>query len=225
MISYQATKQLHTLYSLRAMGHAYVDALDFSNAQEELQIPMASSHEALIAQIKHCHLCDLSKVRKQAFWGLGTTSSDLFFVGDYPSLAEESGAILHGNAGQKFVEMVEKVLERSVDSIYYTHAVKCMPSGGRHPVSSEVLSCKPFLLKQIEMVTPKLIVTLGELSYNYFTSNAAPFDNAVGEIQTFQGYALMPLYHPKFILQNPSYRAPMFEHLKKIANYLCVSSR
>jgi DNA polymerase len=183
---------------------------------------LPDSLEALQTLIAECHLCDLSKSRQQSMPGIGNLNADLMIVDAYVSLSEDtSNAYYTGKSGESLGNMLEKVIGLRRESVYLTHAVKCKPLGTNTPSASEFSCCKPYLYKQIEMIKPKVIMTLGEEAYKLLTDDDTPFEQVRGQKIKFDDYTIIPIFHPQFLLRNPSMKAQTLTDLKTIKSALC----
>ena len=218
MTSYQNLMLLQNLYRLKAMGFGYIDPVTI-NVRNDQSLP--SEIQALHGMISGCHLCDLSKSRTRVMSGWGIPDARLMIVDDYVSLAEdESGVYFAGRSGASLRKMVENVLELPAESVYMTHAVKCKPSGSKTPSPSEWNSCKPYLFKQIEIVAPKVIVALGPDAYTLLTGDESPFEQVRGRKVAFGERTVVPIYHPQYLLRNPSLKQVTLHDLYTIKSCL-----
>lgn len=218
MRSFQDLLLLQNLYRLKATGSEYVDPIVI-NHQDDATLP--SDLDALHQMVSQCHLCDLNKSRRQAMSGHGDPDADLMILDAYVSMAEdESGSYYAGRSGKSLSDMIENVLELSRDAVYLSHAVKCRPLGSHIPSASEWDSCRPYLFKQIELVRPKVIVTLGPDVYRLLTGDEEGFMQVRGQQIGFGEYLLIPIYHPQFLLRNPSLRRDTFTDLQTIKRCL-----
>ena len=216
--SYQNLVMLQNLYRLKALGFEYTELVSINEKSSD---PLASDLESLHVSISSCHLCDLSKSRKQSMSGYGNKDADLMIVDSVVSGSEdESASYYAGRAGSSLRKMVENVLELSIEDVYYTHAIKCKPSGSNKPSESEYNSCKPYLLRQIELIKPKVIMVLGEDAYDLFSHTKEEFRQVRGHIIDFKEYKLVPIYHPQFLLRNPSLKIETLNDLKIIKSLL-----
>ena len=171
--------------------------------------------------VSSCHLCDLSKSRSQAMPGFGNPNADVMVVDAYVSMAEdESGTYFSGRSGSSLKKMIENVLRIPHQSVYLTHAVKCKPSGSKTPSPSEWNSCKPYLFKQIELIRPKVIIALGPDAYALLTGDENGFDQVRGQKIAFGSHTLVGIYHPQFLLRNPSLKQATLHDLQTIKSCL-----
>ena len=153
--------------------------------------------------------------------GWGNPGADVMFVDAYVSLAEdESGSYFVGRSGTSLKKMIENVLQIPHEDVYITHAVKCKPLGSHTPSASEWNSCKSYLFKQIDLIKPKIVIPLGPDAYRLLSGDESRFDLVRGQKIRFGNYEIIPIYHPQFLLRNPSLRQETFNDLKTIKSYL-----
>jgi DNA polymerase len=216
--SYQNLLLLQNLYRLKAVGFDYIDPVT-ANLRNDQMLP--SDMESLGHMIGSCHLCDLSKSRSQAMAGTGNPDADVMIIDAYVSMAEdESGQYYAGRSGLSLKKMVENVLQLPCDSVFLTHAVKCKPSGSKVPSTSEWNSCKPYLFRQIELVNPSIIIALGGDAYRLLTEDSSAFDQVRGQKIAFGNRTLVPIYHPQYLLRNPSLKQVTLHDLNTIKSCL-----
>jgi len=217
--SYQNLALLENLYRLKSLGYKYVDPISPNLPSISTALPASLSQ--LNQTIKQCHLCDLSKSRRQSMNGYGSINATVLFVDAYVSAAEdESNSYYTGRSGSMLRDMIEKVLGLTIDQVYITHAVKCKPFGFQTPSVSECNSCYPYLAKQIEMISPTIIVALGNDAYSLLQDGAEDFDLLRGQLIPYGNTLLIPLYHPTFLLRNPSYKKDAMRDLQMIKDTL-----
>ncbi len=216
--SFQNLLILQNLYRLRALGFCFSDPIAL-NHKNSTMLPNNITH--LNEIISACHLCDLSKSRTQSMFGYGNYNAELMIVDAYVSSSEnEQNAYYTGRSGTSLKNMVEKVLMMNIDDVYITHAVKCKPLGSYEPSISEFDSCKAYLFKQIELIQPKVLVALGEKTYRLITDDTTPFEQVRGEKINFSSFSLVPIYHPTFLLRNPSLKRETMNDLNKIKSFI-----
>ncbi len=171
--------------------------------------------------ISECHLCDLSKSRQQSMYGYGNHNADLMIVDAYVSHSDnEQNCYYSGRSGLSLKNMIEKVLLQHTDDVYITHAVKCKPLDSKEPSISEFESCKAYLFKQIDLIQPKIIIALGEKAYRLITGDTTPFEQVRGARVNFSTFSLIPIYHPTYLLRNPSLKRETLHDLNKIKSAL-----
>lgn len=219
MDSYQNLALLENLYRLKSLGYKYIDPISPNIPGVVTSLP--SSLTQLNQTISQCHLCDLSKSRHQSMSGYGNHNANIMFVDAFVSAAQDEGNDYYaGRSGAMLRDMIEKVIGLSIDDVYMTHAVKCKPFGFQTPSASECNSCYPYLSKQIEMISPSVIVALGNDAYRILANNAEDFDLLRGQLIPYGNALLIPVYHPTFLLRNPSYKKEAMHDLQTIKGAL-----
>ncbi len=217
--SYQNLVMLQNLYRLKALGFSYSDPFVTNKPTAAQELP--NDLQQLQGLISECYLCDLSKSRQQSMGGLGNLNADLMIVDAYVSVSEDaSNSYYVGKSGESLVKMIENVLGKRREDVYITHAVKCKPLGTNTPSKSEFHSCKPYLYKQIEMIRPKVVMTLGEEAYKLLSGDDTPFEQVRGQKINFGDYIIIPIFHPQFLLRNPSMKGETLSDLKTIKSCL-----
>jgi len=204
--------------TLKALGVEYIEPIaEF----KELEIQLPDSLEELEEIVKNCYLCELSKSRKNVVFGEGNPNANLMFVGEGPGATEDNtGRPFVGRAGELLTKMIENVLHIKRSEVYIANIVKCRPPNNRVPTPKEALTCKPYLIKQIEIIKPKLIVTLGSTAYRYLTNDNTPISKARGHIFDMQNYKVLPTFHPSYLLRNPSAKKEAYMDMLKVKEFL-----
>jgi DNA polymerase len=222
MTSIQKIHLLHKLYKYRALGYEYI-AYEHNLTSKPGTISQPSATlDALAHSIRNCHLCPLSKSRKNIVFGEGNQRADLMFIGEAPGATEdETGRPFVGLAGQLLTKIIENVLHVKRSEVYVANIVKCRPKNNRVPTLEEADACRPFLMEQIELVKPRIIVALGSTSYHHLTGE---FDTKISQIRgsviDFGGAKLIPTYHPSFLLRNPSAKRDVYHDMLKVKSLL-----
>jgi len=210
---------LQNLYRLKALGFSYSDPFVTNKMTAVKELP----NDLLQLQdiILECHLCDLSKSRQQSMGGVGDINADLMIVDAYVSVTEDvSNSYYDGKSGESLVKMIVNVLGKRVEEVYITHAVKCKPLGTNTPSTSEFNSCKPYLYKQIELIKPKVVMALGADAYKLLSDDDTPFEQVRGQKINVGKYIIIPIFHPQYLLRNPSMKVETLNDLKTIKSCL-----
>jgi DNA polymerase len=156
-------------------------------------------------------------------FGEGAMDAKLMIVGDAPSASDDSsGKVFTGRSGELLTKMLENVLGVSRNNVYMTNVLKCRALDTQSPSPTYAHTCHPYLLKQIELVKPKVIIAFGELAYQYLTNDNSPMDVVHGTTHEKESYVVMPTYHPSHLLRNPSAKKEVFEDLKKVKMLLAT---
>ena len=210
---------LKQLYQLKQLGYNYTDITVYK--EDELNLTLPNTLEALQKQAQNCHLCELSKSRQKVVFGEGDPHADLLFIGEAPGATEDSsGKPFVGRSGELLTKMIENVLQISRSDVYITNIVKCRPPNNQVPTPTQAHTCQPYLLKQIELIKPKLIVTLGATAYHYLTGDETGITKIRGTLHKQKGYTIIPTYHPSYLLRNPSAKKEVFEDLLKVKDLM-----
>ncbi len=207
---------LKQLYQLKQLGFNYTSVFPYKEEESNLLLP--NTLEKLKKQALECHLCELSKSRTHVVFGEGDPHAALMFVGEAPGSSEDSmGKPFVGRSGELLTKMIENVLHLKRENVYIANIVKCRPPNNRTPTPIEAHTCQPYLLKQIELIKPKLIVALGATAYHYLTGDETPISKIRGILQQQENYTIIPTYHPSYLLRNPSAKKEVFDDLLKVA--------
>ncbi len=174
---------------------------------DNLVMPVKKSNKTLLAEVQNelgeCTRCKLCDGRKNIVFGSGNPNAKLMFVGEGPGADEdEQGYPFVGRAGKKLTEIIENGmhLNRSKDT-YICNIVKCRPPKNRDPEPDEVEACKPFLIKQIQAIRPKVIVALGKPAASTLLGRNVPITKERGTWHEFEGIKLMLTFHPAYLLR------------------------
>ena len=209
---------LRNLYNLKSFGYEYHETLDFFSSEVK-NFKLPNNLDALKNSVEYCYLCELCKSRKNVLFGYGNANSDIMFISDEPSNSEdEMGAFYSGKSGELLTKMIENVLNIQKEEVYLTTLVKCKSLNGLN--NSNIDTCNDYLLKQIELIKPKLIVALGERTYSYLLKNNMNFVQIRGKDLVYNGITLIATFSPSFLLRNPSSKKDAYYDMLKIKNYM-----
>ncbi|MGE4295089.1 MAG: uracil-DNA glycosylase [Campylobacterales bacterium] len=206
-------KTLSTLYRMKRLGLVYHEPVKPAALVE----PMPEDPARFEAMVRNCHLCELSKRRKHALSGVGTGESGVMVVIDAPSAAEDaSGRWYEGRSGELLGKMIEGGLGLPLASVYLTAALKCHPAG-RAPQGA-MAQCRSYLAAELERVTPKVVLALGQGAFEALTEAAQPVSAARGRswpipIATTRAVAVAS-FSPAYLLLNPSSKKEALEDLR-----------
>jgi uracil-DNA glycosylase len=169
---------------------------------------------ALKDAVRACTACALHRGRTQAVLGVGDEQADWLFVGEGPGAEEDArGEPFVGQAGRLLDNMLAAIgLKRSHD-VYIANVVKCRPPGNRVPEPGEAGECEPFLLRQIALIQPRLIVALGKTAASNLLRSEASVASLRGRVHRFHALPLLVTYHPAYLLRNLPDKAKAWEDL------------
>lgn len=180
----------------------------------------AASLDEMAAALAGCRRCRLCQGRKQVVFGVGNPSARVMFVGEGPGADEDRlGEPFVGKAGQLLNSMLRAMGMRRED-VYIANIVKCRPPGNRDPQDDEAASCMPLLRRQIELIDPAVIVTLGRIAARFLLGTTAPISTYRGRWTTWQGRDVLPTFHPAYLLRNPAAKAQSWQDLKRLLHHL-----
>lgn len=219
MTQVEKARLLKLLYQYRAMGFEYFK--EYKPAQSNNTL-LPNDFDSLENSAKSCHLCNLSKTRKNVVFGEGHRNAKLMFIGEGPRAGEdESGRVFVGRAGDIITNIIEKVLGLKREEVYIANIVKCRTPENRVPTMEEASACKPYLMQQIEMIKPQIIVALGSTSFHHLTGEYDTHISKVrGEVLTLGDAKLIPTFCPYFLLRNPSSKKEVLQDMLKVKSLL-----
>ena len=177
---------------------------------------------ALRATVSGCTACALSQGRQQTVFGTGHPQARWMVVGEAPGEQEDrSGEPFVGAAGQLLDRMLAALqLTRAEDGphsldqrVYITNTLKCRPPRNRNPLAEESAQCQPFLVRQVELLQPRIILAMGRLAVQSLLQTDEPIGRLRGLVHKYQGVPLVVTYHPAYLLRNPLDKAKAWEDL------------
>jgi DNA polymerase len=176
--------------------------------------------QKIIEEVSKCFNCTLGKLRTNIVPGEGNLDSKIMFIGEGPGEDEDkTGRPFVGRAGQLLTKMIEAMGFKR-DDVYIANIVKCRPPNNRAPFDEEANACIGYLKRQIEIVKPRVIVSLGSTATKYLLNTDKKISLMRGEFQEYNGIKVMPTFHPSYLLRNPSMKKQAWEDLKKVMAFL-----
>lgn len=171
---------------------------------------------ALREHIGDCQRCPLAAGRTTLVFGSGDPHARLMFIGEGPGKNEDlTGVPFVGAAGKLLDELLRSVgIDR--EQVFIANVVKCRPPGNRDPEAIEIETCSPFLARQIELIDPVVIATLGRFSTHYVLQNNAPISSLHGRLFRIGGRRVVPIFHPAAALYDGSKRVDLQEDFRKL---------
>jgi DNA polymerase len=173
------------------------------------------------AEAATCTRCRLAEGRTQVVFGVGRTDADLLFIGEAPGFHEDrQGEPFVGAAGQLLTRMLGEIGLRRED-VYIANILKCRPPGNRDPQPEEIEACTPWLVEQLSLIQPRLIVTLGNFATKYVLQTPRGITSMRGSVYDWHGRAVIPTFHPAAILHGGGEKSRQFEDLR--ADFALIS--
>ena len=180
---------------------------------------MADSLEQIAAEVSACTLCPLQHSRVKAVPGEGPVNAQIMFIGEGPGFHEnQSGRPFVGAAGNFLVELLASINMKR-EEVFICNVVKCRPPGNRDPEPTEIAACAPYLDRQIELIDPTIIVTLGRYSMARWFPEAR-ISHIHGKPRRSGKRLIVPMYHPAAALHQPSLRQEVVDDFLRLPQFL-----
>lgn len=181
----------------------------------------ASSLSALRAIVAECRGCNLCESRTQTVFADGSEAAELVFVGEAPGEQEDlQGLPFVGRAGQLLTDIIEKGMKMQRQDVYICNVLKCRPPQNRDPLPEEKKECEPYLVRQLELIRPKVIVALGA----HAAKTLLRTDDATGKLRGkwhfYHGIPLRVTYHPAYLLRSPGEKRKTWEDIQEVMKVL-----
>ncbi len=172
------------------------------------------SLSAIAAAVEKCTRCPLYKTANLGVPGEGAENARLVCVGEAPGAKEdETGQPFVGAAGQLLTRILAAV-DLTREEVFITNVVKHRPPGNRNPLPNEIEACSPYLIRQLELIRPKVIVAFGTFAAQTLLNTKTPIGKLRGEVHRYHGIPLVVTYHPAALLRNPSWKRPTWEDVQ-----------
>ncbi|MGI8409968.1 MAG: uracil-DNA glycosylase [Pyrinomonadaceae bacterium] len=172
------------------------------------------------ADIGNCVRCPLHQGRTQIVHTKGNFQADLMFVGEAPGADEDAkGEPFVGRAGQLLTKIIESIGMRRED-VVIGNINRCRPPSNRQPTLPEAETCKPFLLREIAVIRPKVIVVMGNTALHNLLETKTGISKIRGEFHDYFGVKVMPTFHPAYLLRDPRKKREVWEDMKKVRDFL-----
>jgi DNA polymerase len=172
---------------------------------------------------KNCIRCRLAKGRTQVVVGSGNRNADLMFVGEAPGRDEDlEGFPFVGRAGKLLTDIIQAMQLRR-DDVYIANVIKCRPPENRNPEPDELAACRPWIDRQIELIAPRVIVTLGKFAAQSLLGRGVAISAVRGEWHSYGSIRVMPTYHPAYLLRTPSAKKDVWQDMQKVMGELGIA--
>lgn len=216
-------EQKFIILEARKRGSAEVEKRESENGRgmtSELPDFRTSALKSLRDEIGDCQRCKLCKNRKNIVFGEGQAEAKIMFIGEGPGRDEDIQARpFVGEAGKLLTSLIIKLgLKR--EEVYIANIVKCRPPNNREPEEDEIIMCRPFVERQIEIIKPKVIVSLGKVATHALLKVKTPISKIRGNFFDYRGIPLMPTFHPAYLLRNKKDKWLTWDDMQKVLEKL-----
>jgi DNA polymerase len=184
-----------------------------------MNLDRTEAMHALYTEVRNCERCGLHQGRTNAVPGAGPVDAEIMFVGEAPGFHEDQQGIPFVGAAGRFLDQLLEMVDIKRERVYIANVIKCRPPGNRDPRVEEVDACRQYLDRQIELIQPRVVVTLGR----YSMARAFPdekISRVHGEPRIVDGQVYFPMYHPAAALHQPSLRTAVEEDFKRLRQFL-----
>lgn len=197
---------------------SYVKLEKKSGVNSIMRVPADLS--SVKEEVFSCRACPLYKTKKNYVFSDGSERAKLMFVGEAPGEDEDlQGVPFVGRAGQLLTKMIE-AMGLTRQEVYICNVLKCRPPENRSPLPEEIRACKGYLVRQIDIISPKVICCLGKHAAQALLDTDVLITKIRGKEMEFNGKLMIPTYHPAYLLRNPPAKKEVWEDLKKIMKIL-----
>jgi DNA polymerase len=188
-------------------------------------IEKLDSLEEIAAKVKKCTRCPLYETATNAVPGEGNPKAKMVCVGEAPGAKEdETGRPFVGQAGQLLTKILAAIDFKRED-VFICNVLKHRPPGNRNPRPEEVEACSPYLIRQLELIKPKVIVAFGTFAAQTLLNSKTPLGQLRGLVHRYHGIPLVVTYHPAALLRNPAWKRPTWEDVKLARRILDSATR
>ena len=175
------------------------------------------SLEELENRVLHCTSCGLWQTRNHVIFGEGNDHAPVLIIGEAPGRDEDlQGRPFVGLSGQLLDKILAACGFNRKEHVYISNIIKCRPPGNRMPLPEETRLCKPYLLKQIELIDPKILILLGSTALKNMIGADLKITRCRGTWINWEERLVMPVYHPSALLRNPALKRDTWEDFKKV---------
>ena len=189
----------------------------YAGAEEIRSLPTL---EAVRELALGCPRCRLAETRGQVVFGEGSPDADVLIVGEAPGAEEDrTGRPFVGRAG-KLLDLLLASVGLAREQVYICNVLKCRPPGNRDPQADEVEACSPYLLRQVELVKPRVIAAFGTFAAQTLLGSNVSIGRLRGRVHEYHGVPLVPTYHPAALLRSPAWVRPTWEDLQRLRQLL-----
>jgi len=219
---------LREIELLRDLGFTHFDLGVGAGFSRPDEVKAVATQGDLLSELEQivtaCVKCRLAKSRTQVVYGVGSPNADLMFIGEAPGRDEDiQGKPFVGRAGQLLTDII-KAMKLTRDDVYIANVIKCRPPENRNPEQDELDACRPHIRRQIEIIRPKVIVTLGRFALQSLMEKGYAVSSVRGQWLDYNGIRVMPTYHPAYLLRTPAAKKDVWADMKKVMAALGIDT-
>lgn len=217
-----------TLESLQRAGVTHLNRTAVAQAAPKSLPPSSSAPPAppveeklqqlqvLQAEVAGCTRCsELAQTRKQTVFGVGNPNTRLVFLGEAPGADEDiRGEPFVGRAGQLLTDIITKGMKLRREDVYILNVLKCRPPNNRNPAPNEVINCRGFLDRQLDILKPEFICCLGSVAAKTLLDTEISIGRLRGKFHEYRGIPVLCTYHPAYLLRNPPAKKEVWEDIQ-----------
>ena len=219
-LSPEVAARLESLPSGAPAGTSPAQA-DVGDSAEAVESASGRTLEELAEVVATCKDCGLCEGRKQTVFGSGNPRADLVFVGEAPGEQEDlQGLPFVGPSGDLLTDIIEKGMQLRREDVYICNVIKCRPPGNRDPRPGEKTACEPYLLEQLDLIRPKVIVALGGHAAKTLLKTEESTGRLRGKWHSYHGVPLRVTYHPAYLLRKPSEKKKTWDDIQEVMKAL-----
>jgi len=176
---------------------------------------LPESYTAVRTEALSCTRCRLSETRTKVVFSDGAVDARLVVVGEAPGANEDATGLPFVGAAGQFLDLLLACVDLSrEESVYICNVLKCRPPGNRNPLPEEIDACAPFLKKQLEIISPEVLLAVGTFAAQSLTGQQKPLGRLRGEVYSYQGIPLVVTYHPAALLRNGGWTQSFWDDLQ-----------
>ena len=217
----------HSVSEVTAAITPEVSSEKKANSCEEPCTPSGFLDKSLpevAAEALQCVACGLHETRTKVVFGVGNSDARLMFIGEGPGRDEDlQGEPFVGRAGQLLTKIIQAMGYQRED-VYIANAVKCRPPQNRDPKTGEIEACRHFLMRQVALIQPEVIVLLGRSAVGAVLGLSEPLSRLRGTFRDWNGTKVMCTYHPAYLLRNPSAKGMVWEDMQLVRDKLAATT-
>jgi len=205
---------------LSGNGEEFIPRAESLKIEEDGKV-QRSDLLAFREEVLPCVKCShLAKTRKHVVFGAGNPHAALVFVGEAPGAEEDrQGLPFVGDAGQLLTKIIQAMGLRRED-VFICNVLKCRPPGNRNPLPDEIQNCEPYLIRQLEIINPRVICALGNFAAQTLLRTDRSISSLRGSFHDYHGIKVMPTYHPAYLLRNPKDKIKVWQDMQLVMTEL-----